>query len=1481
MHPSSPSFDTFPVTDTNRLAYSAAMAVAEAPGRFNPLWLHGGTPEQRAHLLGAIAQYAKTLHPKRGVTHLTAANPGDGLVFSGPFAAADVLLVDDVQTLSEPSWQPLRRVLQAWSGRRRQVVIAADGPPDPAAMGRVLVSAVQQGLVVDLDTADVETKVAILTKIANQERLRVAPPVLDLIAARTPNSVRMLEGALWRVVSWPDRAPIDVALAAQVLAAGPTTAAVSVEEIVEKTAKHYGVTTDALRGRLRGRVLITARQVAMYLCHELTDQTVLATAATFDRDDHTAVTNAIRKIRELMGSRTPVLGIVYTLLQELAAAQDSDSAGPESRPESTDGAGPLERADAHERRAYDAIVGRRYAEARSQLAEAVTADPGRAERMTSEIGGLLDLWPPTDALRGSEKTRATARVDWLCGLWAATAKSSPYRWPEIERESFPAPTTRPVVAEPPARKALATPDVSEESPGSDGRPEAVGRRLEDAVVEVIRALFDVPLDTGRARLRRLRRQRAGSQQGHDIAFEVTEPGWATVRCHVECKNIQGPVTLDDIGGKILATADRWPDTKIDHFIVVSPRSRPANDLAAMVEGWNAHQRFPFEVSIWSPDVGIEELFRLAPNAYERVYGKRAEPLDAAERVAVAARWRDRLRPVVRLDPAVVRYLRTPGIHDLSGESADRLARTQAEAIPLDVVHESGTPMPGTLEDTVREWLADPTQQTLLLLGEFGDGKTFFCYQLATRLAQEYLRNPAEGWIPLSLPLREFRRERSMAGLLHRRLATVGIDPVHWATLCRDAPRTLVILDGFDEMSTRMDPEAVTANLRALQDGLELFPTSKILITSRTHFFEHSDDRQRFVEHAGNPRVLRIAPIPRQRAMENLRSHAERLGMATRVTRLKRLHDPIGLASKPLFLQMIKDALPTLDVDHFDEVTLYEHHIHSSLKRKWHDLRDESSRVLDDALKANLLAILEEIAVILHTSAASYVDLRRLTIGGSDNLAEILWRMSDGSSPTDPSAAPDARARVGIRSLLRPVPGADPQAWPVDFFHRSVREYFVARAIVRALATDCDPGQHLLGQVPLQPEITNFAVQLMRSDRTLVQTYADRLKHLARSAALPQAAGSPLGGNALTLLYRLVGRIEDHDWSGLALDGAQLADADLSGRTFRGSSLRGANLDNTRLEWADFRDADLTGVQLEQTARAVALAIDGDSVVVAYADNTLRRWSVEAGSVTSREIASFAFPIRTVLRSPFGDLVVGGDHHAAVLCPDGPEGWRLAALFETRPDLADLSTSNTALAVRRVLPDGSAVLHRFDPVSRSCDRTIATPGEGRYRLLDDRRAYTHTTGGLAFHADTAIRSVAVAGLTCADTAMLAEDTALLLLGHANGELSAHTLTFARSRPRLSERWRVAAHDATVTDVRIGAGFVVSASADRSVRLFPLLDERTVGAPLRLHRTLHCHGMQIDGVRGPREHDLLAALIRDDAGRATTEPRASSARTTGRR
>ena len=772
-----------------------------------------------------------------------------------------------------------------------------------------------------------------------------------------------------------------------------------------------------------------------------------------------------------------------------------------------------------------------------------------------------------------------------------------------------------------------------------------GAALEQATVDLFARFFAADPEVIKSRLRR---QGAGTQFGHDIELECSVAGSPAVRCHVECKNLDRMVTLDDIAGKLAQQKIHQRDVQIDHWILISPHHDVSNDLRVTLDTWDQLGEYPFSVQVWSPESRVREMFALEPAVYRELYGRPPTPDEIAASAETAELIRRRLAPRLRVAPVWWRYLEQPDAFCFVTENSRHFDGLYGRHLPLKAADERGARLDGTLMDEVIGWADDGAAAPMLLLADFGEGKSVFTYCLTRRLSEEFRAAPDGALFPLRIPLREFREAGSARSLLERRLNEVGATVADWRALTRQV-RTLAILDGFDEMSADLSPPAITANLRDIRSCLTELSGSKILVTSRQRVLDGSRDWRRTMDRLGGPRVMRIASGSRRQRVQYLEQFVTDESSARVLANLRSLYDPIGLAAKPLFLEMIKETLRDLPDDTFSETILYDTYIKKSLQAKWELLADLTEDLTSDELTENLEEILEDVAVRVQEANGAYLYLRDYQDEERGKIAELLWKMRDQAVPREPftvAAQDDAANRVGIRSLLKAVAAPYAERWPVDFFHRSMREYFVARSIVRSLTTDIKRTRQILSAAPLLPEIAHFAATILRSRHDAALTALERL---ARSATT-DCGEAYLGGNALTLFHGAAGLLAGRDWSGLHLDHARLQGADLRGASFTGSSLRYTNLNNANLENADLTGADLEGVRLEETSQVLAVtALEGNRVVAAYEDRSLREWHLRpGGGWESRVVATLDHKADGLQVTPLGRVMASGEGMLSVL-----------------------------------------------------------------------------------------------------------------------------------------------------------------------------------------------------------------------------------------
>jgi chromosomal replication initiator protein len=314
------TFETFVRGDSNRFAYAAAMAVAEAPPSkaYNPLFIYGGVGLGKTHLLYGVANHMAYLAPTLRVKYVTSeafvtefiksVREGQGYLFQRRYRDVDVLLVDDIQFLAgkEETQTEFFHTFNTLHGTERQLVIASDRPPQElAALEERLRNRFRWGLCVDIQPPNLETRIAILQQKALRDGLDVPDPVLHFVAEKFDANIRELEGALLRVVATASlsQQPVDLALAERALEdLLPQGGEVPPEVILAETARYFGLRREDLVSKSRSRPLTTARHVAMYLLRELTQLSLVKIGELFDRD-HTTVMHGIQKVEKLMLDR--------------------------------------------------------------------------------------------------------------------------------------------------------------------------------------------------------------------------------------------------------------------------------------------------------------------------------------------------------------------------------------------------------------------------------------------------------------------------------------------------------------------------------------------------------------------------------------------------------------------------------------------------------------------------------------------------------------------------------------------------------------------------------------------------------------------------------------------------------------------------------------------------------------------------------------------------------------------------------------------------------------------------------------------------------------------------------------------------------------------------------------------------------------------------------------------------------------------------
>ena len=330
------TFETFVIGASNRFAHAAAVAVAEAPAKaYNPLFVYGESGLGKTHLLHAIGHYAHNLYPAVRVRYVNSEEFTNDFInsirddkasaFQRRYREVDVLLIDDIQFLQGKvqTQEEFFHTFNTLHNANKQVVITSDLPPKQlAGFEERMRSRFEWGLITDVQPPDLETRIAILRKKAIGERLQARDDVLEYIASKISTNIRELEGALIRVTAFAslNRQQVDLSLAEIVLKdliPADDTPEITAATIMAQTAAYFSLTMEDLCGQSRSRVLVNARQIAMYLCRELTDLSLPKIGQQFGGRDHTTVIHADRKIRQLMAERRSIYNQVTELTNRI------------------------------------------------------------------------------------------------------------------------------------------------------------------------------------------------------------------------------------------------------------------------------------------------------------------------------------------------------------------------------------------------------------------------------------------------------------------------------------------------------------------------------------------------------------------------------------------------------------------------------------------------------------------------------------------------------------------------------------------------------------------------------------------------------------------------------------------------------------------------------------------------------------------------------------------------------------------------------------------------------------------------------------------------------------------------------------------------------------------------------------------------------------------------------------------------------------
>lgn len=330
------TFENFVMGSTNIFARAAAFAVAESPAKaYNPLFIYGNSGLGKTHLLHAIGHYALSLYPRFKVRYVSSEEFTNDFInaiqnnrsaqFLNEYRNIDILMIDDIQFLAgkDQTQEAFFHTFNALHDANKQVVITSDvAPKNLMGFEERLVSRFQWGLTVDIQAPELETRIAILRKKAELEKIRVPDEILEYMAERVQSNVRELEGTLIRVTAYANlsRKQVDMALVQTVLkdiAPVHEETVIAPIEIINAVSSYYKITPDEIYGNSRTAAIAMARQIAMYICREQTNLSLPKIGQIFGNRDHTTVMYANRRVAEWMNERRYVYNQVTEIINTI------------------------------------------------------------------------------------------------------------------------------------------------------------------------------------------------------------------------------------------------------------------------------------------------------------------------------------------------------------------------------------------------------------------------------------------------------------------------------------------------------------------------------------------------------------------------------------------------------------------------------------------------------------------------------------------------------------------------------------------------------------------------------------------------------------------------------------------------------------------------------------------------------------------------------------------------------------------------------------------------------------------------------------------------------------------------------------------------------------------------------------------------------------------------------------------------------------
>ncbi len=333
------TFDTFVVGNNNRFAHSAALAVAESPGEvYNPLFIYGGVGLGKTHLMHSIAHFIQSTHPELKVLYVSSETFTNELIeairngnntamsrFREKYRSIDVLLIDDVQFIigKESTQEEFFHTFNELHVAKKQIILSSDRPPkEMETLEERIRSRFEWGLLADIGAPDYETRMAILRKKEELDGFALDDEILNYIAVNIKSNIRELEGALNKLIAYSNLVQTDITMEIAVkelqnIISPDKPLEVTPELIVEVVAEHFGITMDQILSKSRSNDVAKPRQIAMYLCKNMTDASLETIGKAVGGRDHSTVVHGIKKVADDISVDKSVERTVTTIRKKI------------------------------------------------------------------------------------------------------------------------------------------------------------------------------------------------------------------------------------------------------------------------------------------------------------------------------------------------------------------------------------------------------------------------------------------------------------------------------------------------------------------------------------------------------------------------------------------------------------------------------------------------------------------------------------------------------------------------------------------------------------------------------------------------------------------------------------------------------------------------------------------------------------------------------------------------------------------------------------------------------------------------------------------------------------------------------------------------------------------------------------------------------------------------------------------------------------